>query len=86
MNQNERVLVATMAQMLIQTTLEFAFHRKQFGDVALTGHPTYEASVRKFDQLNSDLEKSKAEEETQATDLSTLLQSVLTGVKALRRS
>jgi hypothetical protein len=75
-----------MAQMLIQTNLEFAFHRKQLGEVALTGHPTYEASVQKYAPIVAGLETAKAAGETPATDLSTLLQSVLTAVEALRRS
>jgi hypothetical protein len=84
--QNERILIATLAQTLIQTNLEFAFHRKQLGEVARTMHPGYEASVQKFAPLIADLEKAKVAVGNQAMDLSTLLQSVLTGVESLRRS
>lgn len=86
MTQEERVLVASLAQALIQTTIDLTFYKRKSGagEVNTTGHPDYVALIQRFAPLTARLERAITPEGIPEEDLEMLLREVLKVPRMLR--
>lgn len=88
MTQGERILLASLAQALLQKSIDFTFYKQKSGagEMDPTGHPDYAALVQRFAPLTTRLEKPKAPEGSSGPeeDVETLLKEVLKAAHTLR--
>jgi hypothetical protein len=86
MDQNERTILLQLVQVTVQSVIETTFYKRELGEISFVGHPRYDALMRRFQPLLSQVEKADGSGVDAQTATYTALQEILKEVNTLRRS